>query len=453
VTEPSRRSQPRVLLAPRNISGQATEYARAVGPRGIEAQVWSFGLPAYGFEVDRVIDRERLLSDPSLRWAVLDEAVRGFDTFHLQYGRSLLDPVAPGLPDLWDLPLLKSLGKRVFMHFRGSDVRLRSLHVQREPHSYFNEEDVPCDEDRIRARIEICRRFCDRIFVSTPGLLDYVPDGRWIPHVIDTDRWAFRPREERTVPVIAHIPSNSALKGSRYVDAAAGSLESRGRCRYRRLQGLTREELRTALEDVDVLVDSLTIGDHGLISVEAMAVGTIAVAHIHERNRERNPGVPIVEATVEDVGEVLDALCADTGRRRMLREVSRSWVEQRHSHDTVGEMLARAYRSPVREVAQGRPDWPSAAQRPRQDLLEAEIERLATGRDRIHGVVHLLTDPPSQVAVTRLLRRIDELEATVGGQRPRSSLVRRVRSETARTLRRSPRLHLLARRIVTRLQR
>jgi hypothetical protein len=85
-----------------------------------------------GFDADRVLEKSRLVGDPQYRWSVLEEAVRRFDTFHFQYSRSLLFPPEAGLPDLWALPLLKSLGKRVFMHFRGSDVRLRSVHLARE---------------------------------------------------------------------------------------------------------------------------------------------------------------------------------------------------------------------------------------------------------------------------------------------------------------------------------
>ena len=137
----------RVLYAPRNISGQATEYVHAVRPYGFDGEVWSYGETAYDFPADRVVDTERLLTDPRARWDLFDEAVRSFDVFHLIYSRSLLDPLGHVLPELWDVPLLKSLGKRVVMHFRGSDVRRPSVHVEKEPDSYLRGADV--DEERI----------------------------------------------------------------------------------------------------------------------------------------------------------------------------------------------------------------------------------------------------------------------------------------------------------------
>jgi hypothetical protein len=122
-----------------------------------------------------------------------------------------------------------------------------------------------------------------------------VPDAVWIPHALDPRAWRRPERTEPDVPTVVHIPSNGSLKGSAAIDEQLGELARSGVCRYRPLRNISRSALRQELHAADILVDSVAIGDHGLISVEAMAAGVIAVAHIHERNRDRNPGVPVVE--------------------------------------------------------------------------------------------------------------------------------------------------------------
>jgi len=450
----------RVLYAPRNIAGQATEYAAAVRPLGFAAEVWSYGDPAFDFGADRVLDRERLLTDPRHRWDVVDEAVRRFDVFHFQYGRSLLDPQAPGLPDLWDLPLLKSLGKRVVMHFRGSDVRLRSVHLAREPHSYFRLADAPCDEPRIAARIAVCRRYCDRMFVSTPGLLDYVPDATWVPHVVDATALATPRGPEPAVPVVVHVPSSRATKGSDVVDPALRGLDGEGVIRYRPLSGLSRAGLLAALRSADVVVDSLTIGDHGLTAVEAMATGAVAVAHVHPRNRDRNPGVPVVEATVEDLAEVVRGLAGDPARRAALRELGRAWVAARHDRPVVGALLAEAYRAPPTRPALGPIDWPRSDAQRRVAELEAEVERLRRDVDPLTEGVGLLTRTAPRFAVERLLARVAQLEAALAVHEPSSPLLRRGGRALAgpargvrEVLREHPALHRLARSAARRARR
>ncbi len=404
----------KVLFAPRNTSGQGTEMAAAVRGFGHQAEVWSYGEPVFGFPADRVVDADRLVADPRYLWSILAEAVERFDVFHFMYGRSLIDPVDPVLPPLWDLPLLKLLGKRVYMHFRGSDVRLPSIHKAREPASYFDVIDVEVDEHMVRERISICRRFCDGLFVSTPGLLDYVPDARLVPHTLDVSAWAAERGPEAAIPTVVHIPSHPAIKGSAAVDAALGGLAVQGIIRYERLEGVGRPEVRGALQRADMVVDSIAIGDHGLVSVEAMAAGCIAIGHIHEENRRRNPGVPVVEVDAATLGDVAASLARDPERRAALRREQVGWVETHHDREVIGEVLDALYRMPPVAPKLHRPDWPAWPSPGKVQMLEAELEQLRSAQPQ-------------------------------GATQRRSSLGDR--------LRRFPRIHLLARKVRRRLPR
>ncbi|MGW0661393.1 hypothetical protein [Streptodolium elevatio] len=401
----------RVLYAPRDIAGQPSTWARGMRALGVHAEVWSFGEPAFGIVPDRVWDADRLLAEPEYRWQVLDHAVRNFDVFHFQYGRSLLNAHEPLLPALWDLPLLRSLGKKVFMHWHGSDVRLRSVHMEREPDSYL--KDAVVDEVRIHAMVEIARRHSDRMFVSTPGLLDYVPDAELVPLAIDAEAWRTERGPEPRVPVVVHLPSKRATKGSHLVDAALAPLHEEGVVEYRPLSGLSHSQVKAEFARADMIVDSLTIGDHGMVSVEGMACGAIAIAHVHERNRARVPGCPVVEAVGADLGDVVRRLAGDPDERARLRAESVAWVHKRHDLGTVARQLLDAYREPPVKVVADRPDWPVVEGRGRITALEAELSRLrqALGRQGDRAA----TVPPRSVRdriediprVHLLVRRLD----------------------------------------------
>ncbi len=445
----------KILYAPRNISGQAQEMAEAARRYGHEAEVWSFGPPALGFSVDRVFDKDRLLTHPDYRWSMFDDAVRRFDVFHFIYGRSLLDPVDPVLPQLWDLPILKFLGKRVLMHFRGSDVRLPSIHQQREADSYFNDATAAVDEDAIRTRVSIARRHCDALLVSTPGLFDYVPDALLVGHALDPEQWFRQRGPEPGIPTVVHIPTNPQIKGTPAVETALRPLAESGVVTYRRLENLSRPELRDALRQADVVVDSLRIGDHGLISVEAMAAGCIPLAHIHPRNRERNPGVPVVEVEPATLRRVVEELAADPGRRSELRRAGLDWVEHHHSRQAIGALLDGLYRRPVAEPVMHRPDWPVETGPHRIMELERELERLTTdGHELFAGWVPPARHNPAFL-LDRLIARIRELEQTVqdlGGEIADPIDGRSIgrpsgRGSIRRLVRNTPTLHLLVRRL------
>lgn len=419
----------RVLYAPRDIAGQPSTWARGLRGLGAHAEVWSFGEPAFGLVPDRVWDTDRLLADPGYRWQVLDRAVRGFDVFHFQYGRSLLNAHEPQLPALWDVPLLRSLGKKVFMHWHGSDVRLRSVHMEREPDSYL--KDAVVDEPRIHAMVEIARRHCDRMFVSTPGLLDYVPDAELVPLAIDAGAWRTERGPEPGVPVVVHLPSKRATKGSHLVDAALRPLHDEGVVEYRPLSGLSHAQVKTEFARADMIVDSLTIGDHGMVSVEAMACGAIALAHVHERNRARVPGCPVVEAVGADLGDVVRRLADDPDERARLRAESVAWVAQRHDVAAVARQLLDAYHEPPVKVVADRPDWPVVEGRGRITALEAEVSRLRRalgeqrGRDAItppRTVRDRVEDNPH---VHLLVRRMDGMRRRAQGKMVKLGALRR----------------------------
>jgi hypothetical protein len=445
----------RVLFAPRNISGQATEMAEAVRLQGHDAQVWSFGPPAFGFQADRVFDRDRLLTHPEYRWSMFDDAVKNFDVFHFMYSRSLLDPFDPVLPAMWDIPLLKFLGKRVFMHYRGSDVRLPSIHRQREPDSYFNDSPTTVDEEAIRQRISIARRHCDALLVSTPGLIDYVPDALLVPHTLDVEAWSHdRPAEPR-IPLVVHVPSNPQIKGTAAVDAALEPLNQSGVIRYRRLESLDRAGIHQALNEADIVVDSLRIGDHGLIATEAMASGCIAIAHIHPQNRDRTPGVPVIEATAETLAETVSNLASSPDLRAVTRQEGIEWVDSHNSYQAVGMLLDSLYRRPPAEPQLHRPDWPIEAGQRRIAQLERDLERLNTsGHELYAGWVPPARRTPRSLT-DRLTRQIRDLEKQVTdlggevsdpiGDRPlgrpdQGTSIRRV-------LKNQPTVHLWTRRI------
>jgi len=394
----------RVLFAPRNIAGQAELYASSLRQLGHHAEVWSFGAPAFGFGADRVVDVKRLRADAAYRWELLDDAVRGFDIFHFQYGRSLLLPDLPSFPPLADLPLLASLDKKLIMNFRGSDVRLRSVHMAREPDSYMKDPTVVCDEERILADVSVSRRYCDAMLVSTPGLLDYVPDALWFPHVVDVSFWDSGGRTERAVPRVGHLPSRRSTKSSDIVGTVCRSLEDRGLIEYVELSGLGRDEVRAAFAEIDIMVDSLAIGDHGLVSVEAMASGAIAVAHIHPRNRDRNPGVPVVEATIHDLGQVLERLASNPSERREIRERSVEWVRKNHSVERAGPLLEDLYRRPPVRPDLSDPAFPIVADSARVRELEAEVEQLRASVAQ--GTRRLTRRSPVRAQVERVVTAI-----------------------------------------------
>jgi hypothetical protein len=223
----------RILHAPRNIANQAWYVAAAMRRMGHQAEVWELGENGFGFPVDRTIPV--VAHDSQLNWAAFLEALDRFDVFHFHFGRSLFPNQVGGLPPLWDLPVYRALGKRVFFTFHGSDCRIRSVHEEINPWSFYRYSDVPADDDRTRKTIEIIRTYADRMFVVSADYLPFVPEATVMPRVIDLQDWPEQAPDQRSIPQIVHVPSMRGTKGTSFILDGLAELERVGILFYMRV--------------------------------------------------------------------------------------------------------------------------------------------------------------------------------------------------------------------------
>src|SRR6266487_3550217 len=115
----------KILHLPLNIANQPGYIARAQRRLGHEADVWEFGNSWFQFPVDRIIDQTA--KDVRVLWDAFLDAVDHYDVFHFNFGRGFFSYPWSGLPTLWDLPVLRALGKKVFMTWHGMDVTISRI--------------------------------------------------------------------------------------------------------------------------------------------------------------------------------------------------------------------------------------------------------------------------------------------------------------------------------------
>lgn len=317
----------RLLVGPANFAGQGWAWARAA-ERGLE------GVAAQNVAVERplVFPADLLVPVPVYRsapWAALMQEHTLAHATHVMVEamRPLFD-VRNGDDASGDLAVLRRHGVPTALAAHGSDVRLPSRHVELYPWSPFPR--MPADlVGRLQAQAERHLRIAAAhegpVFVSTPDQLDFVPQGTWLPTVVDPARWATdRPVLERERPVVLHAPSNALLKGSEHVEPVLRRLEAEGLVEYVRVEGVAPEEMTALVQSADIVVEQLVLGLYSLAAIEAMAAGRVVLAHVHPRVRERLPReLPVVEADPATLEQVLRQVLAD---RERYREVAASGV-------------------------------------------------------------------------------------------------------------------------------
>jgi hypothetical protein len=327
----------RLLVAPTNSAGQGWAWARAAERlNGVVARTMQIDMNRFTrFPADQSIARGEYRW--SRRWqraqrrAVLDGVT------HV-----LLESASPlfGDPHRRDVRQLRRAGVEVALLFHGSDIRSPARHRAREEWSPFGAGlwDQTAALERVTAENAALVADADLpVFVSTPDLLVDLPEARWLPVVVDPERWATQraPFAGRARPLVVHIPSRTIVKGTDLIDPVLLRLAEEGLIDYRSITGLSNDEMVAAYGDADIVVDQLRLGIYGVAACEAMAAGRVVVSHVSEQVRgvvERECGapLPVVEATPPTLEAIVRALVAHPERSAQAAEAGPDFVRAHH---------------------------------------------------------------------------------------------------------------------------
>ncbi|MFM1977202.1 glycosyltransferase [Aquidulcibacter sp.] len=323
-----------------NIAGIPGMLASQERKFGLNSKSYTFPSGAYSRETDTIIDR---LDANFASWAVLNH-----DVFHFHFGTSLSGQ------ELWDLRWLRRLGKKVYMHFHGCDIR-DSKSVQEKYGINMCSVCWPmaCNQNRNKARI-LAARYANKVFMSTPDLLEFIPGSVHLPQAVNIGALEIealgRPYQPRarnsTGPIkILHAPSAADLKGSAYIEAALSRLISEGLpIEVEYMTGFTHQEVVQRMAESDLLIDQLLAGAHGVVGIEAMALGVPVINYIRPDIRHLYPStLPIIQAEPSNIGEVVADFVKSRHTHSILSTRSRAYALAVHSVEAVTARMIRHY--------------------------------------------------------------------------------------------------------------
>ena len=339
----------RLLIAPANYAGQAHAWARAVDAHapGAAAQNFKDRRLLHPYPADLTVDRRRFQGDLAWRQAWRDHVLSTYTHVIVEAALPVLGESVMPLRDV--VAELREAGLHVALLSHGSDARIPSVHSANERWAQYDGMDaawVRQLEQSSRRNVEVYTSDPGPVFLSTPGLLEFVPNGTWLPLVVDVDRWrSDEPVLERDRPVVAHAPS-SKQKGSHHIDPVLADLEAQGLIEYRRVQGVPVEEMPRVFGSADIVIDQFGAADYGVAACEALAGGRTVVSHVAPGVRERVRAetgleVPILQADPETLRDVILELLADREAGRVAARDGRAFVEAVHDGRRSADVLSR----------------------------------------------------------------------------------------------------------------
>lgn len=362
----------------------------AVGLRaqGHHVQVWEYDERPFGFQADRTFPSDK--GPAAYVDAFRDALVEDFDVVHFHFARSLI-PARGALPWYWDLPVWRALGKTVVFTFHGSDVRLRSHHEADDEWSYFRFSDVPCDEERIAAQLAVIKSYAQHMTVGSVLDRPYVPEAVYLPRSVDTEQLPMVGPSRRPLPVVLHAPSRRSTKGTEFVLQVFGQMQERGIAfDVDLVEGVPHSELVRRYAEVDIIVDQLLTGEIGVASLEAMALGKVAVARVRPEVLEHHPDLPVVSADPLTLRDTLEELVRSPGLRAELGERGREFVVANHDCRLTGRRLADLYQARPRSAGLTYPGWTVPAPQRRVDVWREKVQKLEASNAALRTRVETL---------------------------------------------------------------
>lgn len=328
----------KILHGPNNIGGMAGTLSKAQRLCGVDA--YSYCLPSepFNYTTDRTIQASGYFGRMSEILGFFAREGLSYDIFQFYFGVSYTGP------GLHEISFLRRLGKKIYFYFCGCDVRDSKTLIQKHSYSACSHcWPMLCSPNRKKS-LSIAERYADAIFVSTPDLLEFVPGALLLPQPIDLEAFARISNEmcrgrhsssEKGQVHIAHAPSNQSMKGTKYLLQAIEAMQKKGLpVELDIMEGKSYLETIRICAMADIVVDQLLIGAYGQFSVEMMALGKPVVCYIREDLLEHYPpGLPIISATPENIGTVLNELIEN--REEWHKRGSQGADYVKHNHDSI----------------------------------------------------------------------------------------------------------------------
>ncbi|MBO3664978.1 hypothetical protein [Microbacterium stercoris] len=337
----TRPAERRLLIGPVNSAGQGYAWARAAETLPDTSAcdfMYRGASDAFRFPADHSVPTPYFVHNKRWQRAQRRAIIRGFTHVLIESGRGIYAP-----DDLrGQIADLTARGVRVGLLFHGSDIRIPSLHAQRDEDSPFRDDGYEDQEALERVAQENHRLMAELdlpVFVSTPDLLEWAPRATLLPVVVEPERWraaAPQPPLQRERPVVVHAPSRAGLKGTALVEDALQRMHADGRIELRLVSDIPAAEMPALYGRADIVLDQFGLGIYGVAACEAFAAGRLVISRTSETVRAEarrltGQDLPIVESRGRDIVETLERVIADRERFAAIAARGPVFVDALHS--------------------------------------------------------------------------------------------------------------------------
>lgn len=190
----------------------------------------------------------------------------------------------------------------------------------------------------------------DFCLVSTPDLLQYAPNGKWLPNAIDIDEAELiissrkYQQENSSLVRIAHYPHYKMYKFDDYYTDTLTDLQNEKRYEITRILHLSHVQTLETIATCDIVIGKIlpNIGWFGKFELEGMALGKPVIAYVSDELYEKYKP-PVYRTTKDTFKEDLLSLIEDDAERTRLAKEGHNYIKKYHSAESIVKAVQEYY--------------------------------------------------------------------------------------------------------------
>lgn len=330
----------KILHAPLNIAGQASEISNGLNKIGVQSDVMVFGNGPFNYPADinlRLKEKNILHKIYSVVNNVF-YCLQNYDLIHFHFGLTLV-------PFSLDLPLYRLLKKPFVMHYHGSDIIQTDLamHQSLLDKKALIEIFGNINNNNRRKKIQRIEKLAKKTFVVDYPLLTYSPQSIVIRQAINLDaiKYIGCNKLKKNITII-HAPTQRDIKGTSYILKTLHNLKKQYPVNISLIENLSNQEALEKYKDADIVIDDILQGPYGMFAMECMAMGKPVLAYVHDKSPYKN--LPIVNVNPKTLEIELIKLINNADLRDELGKLGRDFVRQTHDNTIIASQLYKIYK-------------------------------------------------------------------------------------------------------------
>lgn len=313
---------------------------------GIYAKYLAIGTSALWDKCDiNYISPPGIITGAIKRFFLFWNVLAKFEILHLHFGYTISDSG-------WELPLLKKMGRKIVVHFRGCEVRDWEKNMKLHPHNNLCEE---CDYNRslctspqTKARIDRVMKYADAVLVTTPDMKDFIPEAVHFPFFapdIDITRYPERQKKAGDPERLVHVTGHPGLEGTKHIQAAVDKLNSEGyNIEFIFLKGVTYDTALEAFSQADIAIGKMKMGYYANAQIESMCFGVPAITYVRPEFMTKeleNSG--FIFTSLDELEETLRYYLDNPERLEAKRAIARESILKLHDNEKLTDLLVSIY--------------------------------------------------------------------------------------------------------------